>query len=502
MIEVLVVDDRRGLLARVGVLEVGLVGRHVAGDLLVVGLEERRGEPDRVVPEADELLAVQEDAVKDEDRVKRGRHPFGLEDRLVTHGVEAGQHEPSASRRVERVDEHPAQEGVVVGLAVLRRTVEPAGTLAVGARTEEIVDRGAEDFRAFRLENISEPVRELALARAVTTIHGDHGATVPVVVQDLVGDRLELVLLLRCPSSHIPRVVRVSSAPPDALGPPLADWYLEQARDLPWRAEGYSAWGILVSEVMLQQTPVARVIEPLAAWLARWPTPEALASVPAGEALRAWGRLGYPRRAIRLHACAVAIVDRHGGVVPDEVDDLLELPGIGEYTARAVAVFAYGRRHPVVDTNVRRVLARAVHGQAQPAPPSTQRDLADMEAQLPVAQEEARVVSAAIMELGAIICTSRAPLCSACPIADRCAWQQAGYPEYLGPTRAVQARYEGSDRQVRGLMLAELRASDVPVDKADLDALWPDAAQRERALAGLLADGLVTASESRYSLPD
>lgn len=293
----------------------------------------------------------------------------------------------------------------------------------------------------------------------------------------------------------------MSSVPPDALGAPLAGWYREHARDLPWRAEGYSAWGILVSEVMLQQTPVSRVIDPLAAWLARWPTPELLASVPVGEAVRAWGRLGYPRRAVRLHECAVAIVDRHGGVVPDEVDDLLALPGVGEYTARAVAVFAYGRRHPVVDTNVRRVLARAVHGQAQPAPPATRRDLADMETQLPADPAEARVMSAAIMELGAIVCVARTPLCGTCPIADRCAWRQAGYPEYLGPTRAVQARYEGSDRQVRGLMLAELRASDRPVDGADLDALWPDAAQRERALAGLLADGLAVVTEDGYSLP-
>lgn len=297
-------------------------------------------------------------------------------------------------------------------------------------------------------------------------------------------------------------VGRVSSVRPEPLGPPLIAWYRNNARDLPWRAEDYSAWGILVSEVMLQQTPVARVIEPLAAWLARWPTPEALASVPAGEAVRAWGRLGYPRRALRLHACALAIVDRHGGVVPDDLDDLLDLPGIGEYTARAVAVFAYGKRHPVVDTNVRRVLARAVHGQAQPAPPSIRRDLADMEAHLPSDPAEARVVCAAIMELGAIVCVARTPLCGTCPIADRCAWRQAGYPQYLGPTRAVQARYEGSDRQVRGLLLAALRGSEIPVVAAKLAALWPDAAQRERALAGLLADGLAEVDAAGYRLPD
>lgn len=303
----------------------------------------------------------------------------------------------------------------------------------------------------------------------------------------------------------------MSTAPPGpppspaasvSLGALAAAWFREHARKLPWRADDFGAWGILVSEVMLQQTPVARVIEPLHAWLERWPSPAALASVPAGEAVRAWGRLGYPRRALRLHACAVAIVERHGGIVPAELDELLALPGIGEYTARAVAVFAYGRRHPVVDTNVRRVLARAVHGQAEPAPPSTRRDLVDMAAQLPSDPGEARVVSAAVMELGAIVCTTRSPRCEACPLREVCAWRAAGYPEYLGPTRTVQARYEGSDRQVRGLILARLRASEVPVDREELDTLWPDAAQRERALAGLLDDGLAIGSGSAgYSLP-
>jgi A/G-specific adenine glycosylase len=301
--------------------------------------------------------------------------------------------------------------------------------------------------------------------------------------------------------------VRVSTAPPESaaspIGPLVADWYRRHARALPWRASGFGAWGILVSEFMLQQTPVARVIEPLAAWLERWPTPAALASVPAGEAVRAWGRLGYPRRALRLHACAVAIAERHGGVVPDDVDELLALPGVGEYTARAVAVFAYGRRHPVVDTNVRRVLARAVLGQAEPAPPSVRRDLAEMEAILPEDAAPAQVVSAAVMELGAVVCTARSPRCDDCPLAGQCAWRAAGYPVYLGPRQVGQARYEGSDRQVRGLLLAELRASEVPVSRADLDALWPDAAQRDRALAGLVADGLaVGTSSDGYSLPD
>jgi A/G-specific adenine glycosylase len=283
---------------------------------------------------------------------------------------------------------------------------------------------------------------------------------------------------------------------------PVSAWFRVSGRDLPWRRPGFTAWGTLVSEVMLQQTPVARVIPRLAEWLERWPTPDALAAVPSGEAVRAWHRLGYPRRALNLHAAAVAISERHDGVVPVDVDELLALPGVGEYTARAVAVFAYGQRHPVVDVNVRRVLARAVDGQAEPGPASTRRDLAAMEAQLPTDQEASRLANAAIMELGAIVCTARSPRCDGCPIADRCAWRAAGYPAWEGPRAAVQKKYEGSDRQVRGLILAELRASDIPVSQAEIDAIWPDDVQRTRSLLGLLTDGLVTGSNAAgYELP-
>ena len=278
-------------------------------------------------------------------------------------------------------------------------------------------------------------------------------------------------------------------------------WFRSNARELPWREPDCSAWGILVSEFMLQQTPVARVLPQWRAWLERWPTPAALAAVPPGEAVRAWNRLGYPRRALWLHACAVAISAQHGGVVPSDVDELLALPGVGPYTARAVAAFAYGVRVPVVDTNVRRVLARAVDGQAEPAPPSATRDLAAMSAVLPEDEVEARVFNAAAMELGAVVCTARAPRCGDCPLAARCAWRRAGYPAYDGPRRAVQKRYEGSDRHVRGLIMRELRAAHVPVTDAELAALWPDAVQLARALAGLLADGLAVRDGAGYVLP-
>ena len=277
-------------------------------------------------------------------------------------------------------------------------------------------------------------------------------------------------------------------------------WYHANRRDLPWRRDGFTAWGTLVSEFMLQQTPVSRVIPRLEEWLSRWPTPADLAAVPPGEAVRAWQSLGYPRRALWLHAAAVAITEQHGGVVPEDVDALLALPGIGDYTARAVAVFAYGNRHPVVDTNIRRVIARAVDGQAEPGPPG-KRDLAAMESLLPDERPVAAAFNAGMMELGAIVCVARSPRSDECPHADRCAWRQAGYPPYDGPRKAVQKRYEGSDRQVRGRILAELRASHLPVTAAELENVWPDAAQRDRALAGLLADGLAVPADGGYTLP-
>lgn len=288
----------------------------------------------------------------------------------------------------------------------------------------------------------------------------------------------------------------------DDLARSLNEWFRREARDLPWRRPGFGAWGILVSEVMLQQTPVSRVIPRLAGWLERWPTPSDLAGAPASEAIREWQGLGYPRRALRLHACAVAIVEHHGGEVPSDVDELLALPGIGEYTARAVAAFAYGKRHPVVDTNVRRILARCLDGQGEPAPPSVRRDLASMESVLPADETQARVFNAAAMELGAVICTARSPRCDACPIAHACAWRCAGKPPYLGARRRVQKRYEGSDRQVRGILLRRLRAANEPVTVDELEQLWPHRDQRERALAGLVSDGLAVADDAGYSLPD
>lgn len=279
----------------------------------------------------------------------------------------------------------------------------------------------------------------------------------------------------------------------------LVDWYAEARRDLPWRAAGVTAWQILVSEFMLQQTPVARVAPIWVDWIARWPTPSATAAAGAAEVLRAWGKLGYPRRAKRLHECAGVIAAEHGDVVPDDVDVLLTLPGVGTYTARAVACFAYGKRVPVVDTNVRRVVARAVHGLADAGSPSAVRDLADVEALLPKG-EVAAVFSAALMELGATVCTARAPKCGVCPLS-KCAWRAAGHPPGDAPRKPAQT-YAGTDRQVRGRLLDVLRASTGPVQRAELDVVWlTDTAQRDRALDSLLVDGLVEqTADGRFAL--
>ena len=285
------------------------------------------------------------------------------------------------------------------------------------------------------------------------------------------------------------------------IGERIADWYAAGRRDLPWRRPGFTAWGTLVSEFMLQQTPVARVIPALERWLARWPTPADLASVPPGEAVRAWERLGYPRRALNLHGAATAIAERHGNEVPASVDELLALPGVGPYTARAVAAFAYGIRTPVVDTNVRRVLARAVRGQGEAGPARTTVDLVEMEALLPVDPARARLVNAGTMELGQTVCTARSPRCEACPIGDLCAWRAAAFPPYEGARAPVQKTYEGSDRQVRGLVLRELRASDTAVPAAVIAGLWADLDQLTRAIKGLLRDGLIVIEGGEYALP-
>lgn len=297
----------------------------------------------------------------------------------------------------------------------------------------------------------------------------------------------------------------MAESPHPALRRGVLDWYAEHQRDLPWRRPGCSPWGVLVSEVMLQQTPVARVQPVWEHWMERWPSPSDLAGCASGEAVREWGRLGYPRRAVRLHAAATAIRDHHGGQVPSDEDTLRTLPGIGDYTAAAVAAFAFGRRATVVDTNVRRVQARAVTGLALPAPALTRAEVALASELLPDEDAEAATWSVALMELGALVCTARAPRCQVCPVAEQCAWRLTGSPPHDGPPRRGQA-WAGTDRQCRGTLLQVLRQASGPVPGDHLRAAWGGEEQRElqrdRCLDALVAEGLVAPlPDDRFRLP-
>lgn len=322
---------------------------------------------------------------------------------------------------------------------------------------------------------------------------------------------------------------QAAEAEQSSLGSVLNGWFHENARDLPWRHPGTTPWAVLLSEIMSQQTPVARVAPLWEAWLERWPTPADLAEAPTDETLRAWANLGYPRRALRLRECARAIVDDHDGEVPGTVADLLALPGIGEYTARAVAAFAFGRAVPVVDTNVRRVHRRLARGEFLQGPAKAG-DLADVADLMPWVDEdpglrrrgygnphhspelhqEALGMCSSLMELGATVCTARSPQCDRCPVAARCRWIALGRPApSSADTAAAKKRvqkFEGTDRQVRGRIMAILRAEGAEeVPAGDFDATSEDAGQRARALASLVVDGLVTqtgaGADARYRLP-
>lgn len=293
------------------------------------------------------------------------------------------------------------------------------------------------------------------------------------------------------------------SNPGTRWGERVLRWYDANARTLPWRDADARPWGVLVSEIMLQQTPVARVVPAYLGWLTRWPSPERLAAAPLAEALRTWGTLGYPRRARALHATAGILTERYDGTVPSTLDDLLALPGVGDYTARAVASFAFGQRHPVVDTNVRRVLARAVHSRpaATGSPAGDRRWLAD---RLPDEGPAAARFGVALMELGALVCRPRTPACAGCPVAPDCRWMLDGRPAERDRPALDGRRpaYVGTNRQARGRLLAAARTATHRLDPAELAAAWPDPAGRGRALAGLVADGLlVVDGAGRVSLP-
>ncbi|MEO5611001.1 MAG: A/G-specific adenine glycosylase [Ornithinibacter sp.] len=267
-------------------------------------------------------------------------------------------------------------------------------------------------------------------------------------------------------------------------------WYAGHARPLPWRDPSCTPWGVLVSEVMSQQTPVARVAPVWLEWMERWPRPSDLAQSSPADVVRAWKRLGYPRRALRLREAALALVERHGGEVPNDEPALRALPGVGDYTAAAVTAFGFGARSVVVDTNVRRVLARLITGRALPAPALTSAERALAASMVPPAPADAAVWSVAVMELGAVVCTARAPACGTCPVSARCAWALAGFPPHEGPPRRGQA-WHGTDRQVRGAVLQRLRESEHPVPRSDLGSVTVQPDQLDRAIASLIEDGLL-----------
>ncbi|WP_412866969.1 A/G-specific adenine glycosylase [Cellulomonas sp. 179-A 9B4 NHS] len=313
------------------------------------------------------------------------------------------------------------------------------------------------------------------------------------------------------PSPGAPAVAAADPGPPspDALRAPVLAWFDAHARDLPWRAPDRTPWGVLVSEVMLQQTPVVRVEPAWRAWLSRWPTPADLAAAPTGDVLRAWDRLGYPRRALRLQECARTVVERHGGRLPADEAQLLALPGVGAYTAAAVLAFAFGRRSVVLDTNVRRVLARTVAGEALPAPAQTVAETRLAASYVPDDDATAARWAAASMELGALVCTARSPRCDACPVRDACRWVATGRPGDVHAHRRRTQAFTGTDRQVRGRVMALLREALGPVPARAVDAVWPDAVQLARCVDALVADGLVVRVDPAsvddaptYRLPD
>lgn len=293
----------------------------------------------------------------------------------------------------------------------------------------------------------------------------------------------------------------------------ILDWYAAHARALPWREPETTAWGVLVSEVMLQQTQVARVWEPWLAWMKRWPGPAELAAAKASEVLIMWGRLGYPRRALRLHETAKAVVADHGGTLPADPELLLQLPGIGEYTAAAVSSFAFEIPEVVIDTNVRRVHARIFSGQGAAAPSLTAAERRLATALMPDTTTAAGIAQAntwnvATMELGALICSARAPKCEQCPVFQQCAWVAAGKPEPEVVTKSQP--WNGSDRQVRGAIMGVLRAQgaiDVATLQATVEATGrlgrhvPEPPQWDRAVSGLVTDGLAVLTEEILALP-
>jgi A/G-specific adenine glycosylase len=279
---------------------------------------------------------------------------------------------------------------------------------------------------------------------------------------------------------------------PERLQHALLTWADAHTRDLPWRRTR-DPWAVLVSELMLQQTQVARVLPRYEHFLDRFPTPAACAAVPAAEVVRMWAGLGYNRRALHLHRAAVAVAARHGGHLPGTLAELLRLPGVGPYIARAVLAFAFDRDVAILDANAARALSRTL-GRAVDQPSA--------DALVPPGRGWAW--NQAVLDLGATVCRSL-PRCAACPLAGvgACAWQRTGRREPdPWPRGPRQPRFEGSDRQGRGRLVAALRSGPVDWPRVAAAAGWPDDPERARRVAGaLLTDGLAVEAAGRLRLP-
>ncbi len=275
----------------------------------------------------------------------------------------------------------------------------------------------------------------------------------------------------------------------------IIDWFKKNKRNLPWRQT--DPWGVLVSEIMLQQTPVQRVLPVYNEWMKRWPTAAQLAKASPAEVITAWGRLGYPRRALRLHECAKVITNEYNGVIPNTESELRKLPGIGEYTAAAMVAFAFGGSSLVLDINIRRLFSRLYKGEESPTSAPTKAERIEYAQYVP--KKNPHLWAAATMELGALICTAKNPVCGRCPVADQCQWRSLDYP---ASTRVKRTQtWHGTDRQCRGTVVQALRDNSV-LTKREILLLWDVPSQVEKAILTLLDDGLIEErKKNTYSLP-
>ena len=272
-------------------------------------------------------------------------------------------------------------------------------------------------------------------------------------------------------------------------------WFEANKRDLPWRKS--TPWGVMVSEYMLQQTPVNRVLPVWNEWLQRWPTPKDLAGAKKSDLLKAWGRLGYPRRALRLHEAATIIAKEFKNQVPSSIEELRQLPGVGEYTAAAIMAFAHKKSSLVLDVNVRRLFSRVLEGKDFPPLHITN---SERESRTQLIPTDAHTWAAATMELGALVCTSTKPKCEICPLSNSCLWRAKGFPSSHNAKKRVQQWY-GTDRQCRGVVIEFLRNHPIAT-KNSLSKVWEDSSQLEKCLESLINDGLIQKEHASFKLSD